>query len=760
MSAQTFIENHILMDVEAQSPLPTGGHKMLSREEWLKLKPIILQLYIDEEQKYPTVARELARRFEFYPTRRQFTRKTEEWGLRKNFRKAERKLLLQNDKKGDIAEFFDGDKRVSDPKRIQRLKKRYAHENPCSQVQLVPSYQDINIPPKSVGPYRPPGEQPPISNYVNEIALAHVESTISNVTENNDAMDLEQWPLSWDIDVPGSPGLTRLFRLLDIEASMPPLNLDDEVVDKKETISGNELRNNVESHGTTSKQLSTLCSRVKYAYIPNVVIQPVPTPVKRIPWSPLFELEIFPTSRSTRGYDSGMTIASVSSPLIEVWKREIEDWELKLRKLRKILPDHNPAIILSLENLIHLNEQSRGRCLSLHLQLLAARLKESCPNNHRIMEVYLEIVMGLLLKGKVSDATYLSRSLRGAIQQSQLSSGHPFYIRLSYLEAYILYIDGQDAEAELIIRSVIQNLLNNQNLDRNHKMTSAALVLLACLIEEKNEDAFSEIEKLHRYNIHQAIKHGRSLSNTYFDSVSHLIYVLLEGQKIEEAHSLCIYIMECVELTLGKRHLWYYEYQEHLGFILFGRGMISESIDVFHNILLEVDDCHFRAGTYYNLGYILEKYGNFREAIVSYKRCLLNEVQEESWESWMDSKITCERLGHCYEELSQFKDALFLYENTLEKVKRIIGGDHSFIKKVEGWISEVQERIEESSSVGEELSAPRQFQMGEVDDLGYGQFGEKIVDDVSLREIFEIEDKELDEEIADISKQISSMKLS
>ncbi|TGO62371.1 hypothetical protein BCON_0020g00440 [Botryotinia convoluta] len=526
------------MDVEAQSPLPTGGHKVLSKEEWLKFKPIIQQLYIDENQTFPTVARELARRFDFYPTKRQFTRKTEEWGLKKNFRKAERRLLLQNDKKSGTAQSVIGDKRVSDPKRIQRLKRRYAHESPLSQDL---SYPDTNIPPKFVGPFCSPEEQLPISNYVDKIASARIKSTSSTITEENDAMDLEQWPFSRDIDVPGSPGLTRLFRLLEIEASMPPLNLDDEVVNKKGTISGNELRNNVESHGTTSRQLSTLCSRVKYGYIPNTVVQPVPISGKRIPWSPLFELDLFPTSRSTRGNGCGMTIASVSSPSIDVWKKEIEEWKLKLRKFRKTLPDHNPAIILSLEHLIYLYKQRKENCL------------------------------------------------------------------------------------------LIQNLLNNQNLDRSHKMTSDALMLLAFLIEEKDEDSYSEIEKLYRYNIHQVSKHGQSLGNTYFDSMSHLIYVLLEGQKIEEAHSLCIYIMEYVELGLG----------------------------------------------------------------------------------------------YCYEQLSQFQDALFLYRNLLRKVKSVTGDDNPFIKEFEGYIPEVQERMEESSASNEDdgsrdTDSSRGVQMGEVDDnLGF-----------------------------------------
>ncbi|TGO29248.1 hypothetical protein BPAE_0017g00560 [Botrytis paeoniae] len=714
------------MDFVTQPSLPTGGNKILSREEWLKFKPIIQQLYIDENQTYPTVAHELSRRFDFYPTKRQFTRKIEEWGLKKNFRKAERKLLLQNHKGSPTSQFIMGDKRVSDSKRIQRLKKRYAHESPLPRVQLVPSYQDINAPPKFDGPYCSLEEQLPISNYAGEIALAHVESTISNLTEENDAMHLEQWPFSWDIDVPGSPGLTQLFRLLEIEASMPPLNLDDEVVDTKQFISGNELRNDIECHKTSIKQMSVLYSCAEYGFMPNTVVQPVPIPGQGIQWSPLFELDLFPTSQYTRGHRRGTMLAPSSSPLIDVWEKEIKD-----------SPAFDTSPEAKMENL-----------LGFISSIPSCKAKEAYPNNYKIMEVYLEIVIQLLSKSKVLDATYLYRSLREAIQQSQLSSEHPFHIRLSYLEAYVLYHNSQYAEAKLVIRSVIRNVLNNQDLDRNHEMTSGALKLLGLFIKGKKEDSYSEAEKLYRYNIHQLNKNDRSLS-----------------KKTEEAYSLCRCMMEHVEQALGKRHPCYRIYQSHMSSILSDRGMISESIEIVHNILQQANHSRLRPERYRNLGFVLQDNKRTREAIVMCKTCLLIEVQQKGWKNSASLGVTCGRLGGCYEELSQFQDALFLYESWLEKVQSVTGDVNPFIKKVEGWISEVQERLEESTASSEDdrsgdTDSSREVQMGDVDDdLGYGQFIEDIVDDVSLGEIFEIEDKGLDEKIADIGKQISSMKL-
>ena len=68
--------------------------------------------------------------------------------------------------------------------------------------------------------------------------------------------------------------------------------------------------------------------------------------------------------------------------------------------------------------------------------------------------------------------------------------------------------------------------------------------------------------------------------------------------------------------------------------------------------------------------------------------------------------------------------------------------------------------MEESCAVSEELDSPYEVQQGGVDDLVHKHFSEGVIDDVSLREVFEIEDRGLDKRIADIGKQIGSIKLS
>lgn len=135
------------------------------------------------------------------------------------------------------------------------------------------------------------------------------------------------------------------------------------------------------------------------------------------------------------------------------------------------------------------------------------------------------------------------------------------------------------------------------------------------------------------------------------------------------------------------------------------------------------------------------------------------EVRCEGWGNWKDLRISWNRLCLCYEKLSQFQDALFLYENLVGKMKSVMGDDHPFIKEVEDRISKVQERMEESSVGSEELNSEHKVPQEGVDGLACKILSEAIRD-VSLREILEIEHGALDEQIADIGKQIGSIKLS
>ncbi|KAF7857298.1 hypothetical protein EAF04_009539 [Stromatinia cepivora] len=732
MEAQVLLGNEMSIEVEEKS-LNTEGLKVLSSEEWLKFKPIIQRLYINENKTFKVVAGKLLSEVGFCPTKRQFTRKIEEWGLKKNFRKAERKFLLQNGNPNGTMHFGLGDKRILDPRRIQRLKRRYGHESQWPQDLLPEEIDAVSIlaAPESCSS---PGEQQPTINHMEEIPSSHSMPLRLEISDENTAMDIEHWPFDWDaVDVPGSPGLTRLFERLELEASIAPMDLHDEVVEEKQLVSGIELRDNIERDGTTNRQISSAYSDVKYGTMPNGALQPIPTTRKRLPWSPLFELDIFPTSRS----------APASAPSIKMWNinTEVENWKLKLSKLTKILSDHNTAIILCLEHLIFLYDKLYLGPIDLYLQLLDARLKEVNRNGYKIIEIYLDIVNELLLQGHFSDAKHLHRILHQTIQQSPLRVEQPLHIRSFYLEAFILWLTDDNQEAEHIIRLVIQKAL--RSLGPSHKITIDAFNLLSCLLKE-GIDSYAEAEKLCRYIIQASGSYFQNAS-TYLEYILGLIEVLMYSKKFEESYNLCIYMMGHLEQKFGKGHYQYSRFKCTLGNILYELGRLPESIKLFHEILTEDMDhtleYPLRVSIYHALAYALWKSGNYRQAIVWYQRCLLKSVQKYGWSNSQKIMRQTTGLAICYEELSRFEDALLLYEKLLEKLRIALTDDHPYIKEVEGWIVGVQGRMDESSVSSEE------------DENEEGEF------DISLDEIFAIEDRELDRTITEIGKQISAIKL-
>ncbi|KAF5868205.1 putative kinesin light chain protein [Botrytis fragariae] len=99
---------------------PHHGGKVITDADWPALKPIIQRLYIIDKLTFLKLKEALNLEFGYNITKRQFTRKVESWGFKKNFRKSERDELV---KSGKIPQRFIHDSRINQ-KRVERLQKR------------------------------------------------------------------------------------------------------------------------------------------------------------------------------------------------------------------------------------------------------------------------------------------------------------------------------------------------------------------------------------------------------------------------------------------------------------------------------------------------------------------------------------------------------------------------------------------------------------------------------------------------------------
>ncbi|KAJ8058918.1 hypothetical protein OCU04_011903 [Sclerotinia nivalis] len=101
---------------EVPKKIPAYRGKAITEADWPTLKPIIYRLYISEKLTFPKVKEALNVEL----GKRQFTRKIEEWGFRKNFRKDEREEIVKG---GNIPQRFIHDSRINQ-KRVDRLQRR------------------------------------------------------------------------------------------------------------------------------------------------------------------------------------------------------------------------------------------------------------------------------------------------------------------------------------------------------------------------------------------------------------------------------------------------------------------------------------------------------------------------------------------------------------------------------------------------------------------------------------------------------------
>ncbi|TGO23599.1 hypothetical protein BPAE_0127g00190 [Botrytis paeoniae] len=113
------LESHCFAPDVPNHHLHRGG-KAISDADWPDLKPVIHRLYIVDNFPFLKVKEVLNSEFGYNITKRQFTRKVETWGFKKNFRKNERDEIV---KSGKIPQRFIHDSRMNQ-KRVERLQKR------------------------------------------------------------------------------------------------------------------------------------------------------------------------------------------------------------------------------------------------------------------------------------------------------------------------------------------------------------------------------------------------------------------------------------------------------------------------------------------------------------------------------------------------------------------------------------------------------------------------------------------------------------
>ncbi|TGO46790.1 hypothetical protein BCON_0307g00010 [Botryotinia convoluta] len=600
------------------------GGRVITDADWPGLKPIIHRLYIIDNLAFLKVKEALNLEFGYNITNRQFTRKIETWGFKKNFRKNERDEIV---KSGKIPHRLIHGSRINQ-KRVERLQRRNvvrmgfgveSEDNERSLVQDQDFFQKTNaIKGASLDLelcYTMTGDQnAALEDYdmtIEEIPRSKFRHGI--VTQNTE----DQWPFIQSAeDDSGLSWLAELFVQLEIAEIIASISFET----KKE------------------KQWDVEEAR----------------------------------------FISGTDLKELSKPYDNTSK-DIDGFEGKLPRLERVLPPNSPAIILTLESLAFVYHRlgRRGEVRRTHRNLFQIRQKEKFPNTYKKVESYLWIVDSSISLGDMKIAMNLHSILHPEIEKA-VDSQHPLRIYSSYLMAKILYQLYQNHEAEDIIRPVMQIVL--ATLGHNHILTIKVMNLLSLILQKKFY--LVEANRLARYSLQVADR--ADLGATWFESARTLIYALEAQDLYNESTSLSHHLYKLSSETFDCKEHAYLAHHMTIATALLERNEASKAVDMLREVqnnLYAYKEQKISMEFKLLLGCALLEQRSFEEAIVCLKESFKLTVELYGWDDPVFYKNLSRKWRMLVEKESSTKEWVKDIEDRIHEVRGGTRGDDESIFK-------------------------------------------------------------------------------
>ncbi|KAN0120412.1 hypothetical protein V8E51_002620 [Hyaloscypha variabilis] len=188
----------------------------------------------------------------------------------------------------------------------------------------------------------------------------------------------------------------------------------------------------------------------------------------------------------------------------------------------------------------------------------------------------------------------------------------------------------------------------------------------------------------------------------HYDICSSLIELarVFEGQdQLEEAVKIYRVSSERAKLFLGDAHHTTMFSNSCLGRVLRRQGLLQESEELLmatavRQIKTFGEDHQAPLVTIYDLGETLRTRGKYQDAATWLKK----SFQRSRAIFGPDYNLTmgsCDSLGLCYEKQGLYVEARALYQELMDKLRVAKGDDHPRISEVQGWIDEVNRKVDE-----------------------------------------------------------------
>ncbi|PMD30601.1 hypothetical protein L207DRAFT_641537 [Hyaloscypha variabilis F] len=446
------------------------GTQAMTKQQWDNLKPLIEQIYIEENRPFPYLAEVLRKDHGFEPKKRQFARKIDEWGFRKNISRGERRMILQRVLTHPSEEADDFRDRRLKARKLNNWRKRYRDElqlgtfalgSTRGRIQVTPTSDQTSIREENGNTDHSKGSRDDYPPELNEVR--------EDDSDDISLPDVRQNTFDWSrLDDPGLPGLVPLLTALRLESAATDQSSPLDETEIKDPLC---LRNSELQEISSNRPVSVIdsidsClllyrpeSEDKHETRNNSPQYPWRS-IENVFWgtttSPLNEIYVFPPSQAPR-WTKNANVVNLWASLTE----EASKLEMKLAKLEAHFGDHNSAVMAVMEQLSSIYrrleeyrkaERLQRRLVDIYFQVLG-------PSNIRTLQAALCVIEILLEQGGFLKAKAESENLLSSILKL-VEHDHPLAVSANYIYAIICSGSGRSDEAERYCRQHLQIMLS------------------------------------------------------------------------------------------------------------------------------------------------------------------------------------------------------------------------------------------------------------------------------------------------------------
>ena len=519
-----------------------------------------------------------------------------------------------------------------------------------------------------------------------------------------------------EVDVPGSPKLSRLFAALEVQCPDDALSFFlPEVFDTKYDSNDTDHFYHWNTQSSAAFEDTGKIDNETYDHLflqdcsglvslDNPVRQ-AETPVKFLGQDiffptgdvlsprPLGEVYCFPS------YSTGTGQPAFTPNRFCRFQAKESEYRNYLVKLKRLLPENHPAIIATMNGLADSFYQQGKPHLAekWHKRRVLALQKTQGRKSLQTLSAWISLVNAITSQSRCEEARELHRRVHSTIVD-MLPTEHDLVLRSMWTMSRISEYMGNFENAETLRRQQVQIRLTH--LGPKDPGTVSALCHLANTIASLGK--YSESEKLLRIVLQLSYD---TVGTTYGDPhVAHvmrsLTYILRAQENYKESLNIGIASVERSKASLGDDHPETLRCSYHLTITMRDLGFHRECGELLRVIAKQqsgvLGENHADTlVTVYEVGQTLLMVGELEKATKWLEKAFWGRMGIYGpLSQW--TRYICQDLGECYVKQGRGSDALRLYEEMAENIRSLDGAGHPALDEVLAWKNSLRTSNSES----------------------------------------------------------------